>query len=69
MWGFTGDLSAVLLVVMLCFLWLLVLYCAVGGQDLVGWTDQTNLMDSSWTNQTTLGRKERCEFKAHFANV
>jgi hypothetical protein len=42
--------------VMLWSPWLLILYCAV-----VAWTDETSLMDSSWTNQTAVDRNERCK--------
>ncbi|XP_033610128.1 uncharacterized protein LOC117282858 [Cryptotermes secundus] len=45
--------------VVMWFLWLLVLYSAVGGQDLVGLANQTSITGSSWTNQTAVDRNER----------
>jgi hypothetical protein len=58
---FADDLSARLTGAMLFFLWLLVLCCAAGGQEIEDWTNRTNMMDSSWGTETGFDRSERCK--------
>jgi hypothetical protein len=60
MWCFTAGLS-VRLACAMCFLWLMLLCYAVGGQEVEDWANKTSLTDISLGNETWVDRSERCK--------